>query len=83
MFQRPLVDGPQQERCTPDPVGKRRAIEMDALAGVDLRLAIERQVVGILGDEDVGDGRHGGPAALDQPCRRRRLDDNALAARQP
>lgn len=54
---------------------------MDALAGVDLRLAIERQMVGIFGNEDVGDGRLGGHAALDQPCRRRRLDDDALAGR--
>ena len=79
MSEQPLVDGPQQEGSPPDPVGERRAVEMDALAGVDLRLAIERQMVGIFGDEHVGDGRLGGHAALDQSRRRRRLDDDALA----
>lgn len=33
-----------------DPVGKRRTIKIDALALVDLRLTIQRQVVGIFGD---------------------------------
>lgn len=30
-----------------DPVGERRAIEIDTLPGVDLRLTIERKVIGI------------------------------------
>ena len=63
-----------------DPVGERRAIEMNALPLVDLRLAIERQVIGIFGDEHVGDRRLGRQAALDQPRRRRRLDDDVLAS---
>ena len=48
---------------------------VDALAGVDLGLAVERQVVGVLGDQHVRDQRLGRQAALDQPRRRRRLDD--------
>ena len=62
---------PEQEGGAPDPVGERRAIEDDALAREDLRLAEERQVVGVFGDSDLRDKRVGGQAALDQPglCR--------------
>ena len=63
-----------------DPVGQRRAIEIDALPGVDLGLAIQRQMVGIFGHQNLGDGRLGRQAALDQPRRRRRLHDTVLAA---
>ena len=70
---------PQMAGGAADPVGQRRAIEIDALAGVDLGLAIERQVVGIFGDQDLGDRRLGRQAALDQPRRRRRLHDHVLA----
>src|SRR6516164_3058633 len=48
-----LVDRPQMERGAPDPVGERRAVETKALALVDLRLAIERQMVSVFGDEHV------------------------------
>ena len=68
-----------EEGGAADPVGQRRAVEIDALAGVDLRLAIERQVIGVLGDQHLGDRRLGRQAALDQPRRRRRLDDHVLA----
>lgn len=46
-----LVDGPQQEGGSTRPVGQRRAIELDPLAGVGLGLAIERQMIGVLGRE--------------------------------
>ena len=62
-----------------DPVGERGAIEIDALPGADLRLAIERQVVGIFGDQNLGDRRLGRQAALDQPRGRGSLHDNVLA----
>ena len=73
------MHGSQQEGGPADPVGQRRAIQLDALPGIDLRLAIERQVIGVLGDHDVGDHRLGRQAALDQPRRRRRLDHRCLA----
>ena len=63
-----------------DPVGQRRAIEIDALAGVDLGLPVERQMIGIFGDQNLGDGGLGRQAALDQPRRRRRLHDTVLAS---
>ena len=60
---------PEQEGGAPDPVGQRRAVEDDTLAGEDLRLAVERQVVGVFGDEHLRDQRVGGQTALDQPGR--------------
>jgi hypothetical protein len=48
-------------------------IELDALPGVDLRLSVKRQVIGVLGDQHLGDQRLGRDAALDDPRRRRGL----------
>jgi hypothetical protein len=42
---------PQQEGGTADPIGQGRAIQVEALAGINLRLSIQRQVIGIFGDE--------------------------------
>jgi hypothetical protein len=39
----------KQEGGPAGPVRQGRAIEVDALAGVDLGLAIERQMIGVLG----------------------------------
>jgi len=39
---------PQQEGRAPHPVGQRRAIQVDALAGVNLGLAVKREMIGIL-----------------------------------
>ena len=78
-IEQPFPDGPQQEGCASHPVGQGRAVQADALAGIDLRLAIQRKVVGIFGDEDLGDRRFGGQAAFDQPCRGRRLHHHLLA----
>ena len=50
-----------------------------ALPRQDLRLAIERQVIGIACHQHMGDRRLGRDAALDQPRRRRCLHDNARA----
>ncbi len=62
-----------------DPVGQRGAVEIDALPGVDLRLTIERQMVGIFGDQNLGDSRFGRQPAFDQPGGRGSLNDNVLA----
>ena len=47
MRENALAKRPQVEGGSPDPVGERRAIEMDTLPLVNLRLAIERQVIGV------------------------------------
>ena len=73
------MHGTQQEGRPTDPVGKRRAVQRDALSGQDLGLAVERQVIGVFGDQNLGDGRVGRQPALDQPGRRWRLDYDVLA----
>jgi hypothetical protein len=62
-----------------DPVGERRTVEADPLAGVDLDLPIEGKVIGVLGDDDVGDQCLGRQAAFDQPGWGRRLHHRAGA----
>ena len=74
-----LVDGTKMEGRAPDPVGQRGAVQPDALPRVDLRLAVQRQVIGVFGDEDERDRRLGRQAALDQSGRCRLLDDDVLA----
>lgn len=49
------------------------------LAGEDLCLSIERQMVSIFADQHVGDGTLGRRAALDQTRDRRRLHDGPFA----
>ena len=73
-----VAQGAQIPRCASDPVCKGGAVKLDALPGIDLRLPVERQVIGILGDQHLRDQRFGGDAAFDDPCRRRSLDDRAL-----
>ena len=63
----------------PDPVCKGRSIQLDALPSIDLRLPIKRQVIGILGNQHLGDQGFGGDAAFDNTSRCRGLDDRALA----
>ena len=41
----------------PDPVGEGRAIEIDPLTAIDLRLAIQRKVIGIFGHQHMRHGR--------------------------
>ena len=62
-----------------DPVRQRRTIEIDALAGVNLGLPVQRQMIGIFGHQNLGDGGLGRQAAFDQPRRSRRLHDTVLA----
>jgi hypothetical protein len=46
----------QVEGSSSPPVRQCRTIELNALAGVNLGLPVERQVIGIFGDQDLGDG---------------------------
>ena len=70
MLQQAFVQGTQEPGRAPNPVGQRRAVELDALPGIDLGLAAERQVIRVLSDDDMGDQPFGRQAALDQPRRR-------------
>ena len=73
------MEGTQQEGRAADPVGERRAIEFDPLAGIDLSLAIQGQMIGIFGHQDLGNQGLGGQATLDQAGRRRSLNNRLLA----
>ena len=71
---------PQQRRRLADPIGQGRALQLDALAGVDLALAVQRQVVGVLGHQHMGEQPRRGAAAADRQARRRGLGDGLAAA---
>ena len=77
--QQPLMNRPQQEGGAADPIGQCRAVEVDALPGIDLGLAVQRQVIGVFGDQHLRDRRLGRQSALDQPRRRWRLHHHVLA----
>jgi len=57
--------------------------DRNALPRQDLGLAVERAVVGIFGDDDMGNQLLGRQATLDQPRWRRRLHDCLLAGLRP
>ena len=67
------MDGTQLPRGVADPVGERGAVEAHALAGEDLRLAMQWQMIGELGDQDMGHRGLGRQAARDQAGGGRRL----------
>ena len=69
MLKQAFMQVAQEPGGPPDPIGQRRAVELDALPGIDLCLAIEWQVVGVLPDDDVSDQGFGRQAALDQARR--------------
>lgn len=75
----PVRDRPEVERGAPGPVSQRGAVELDALAAVDARLPIERQMVAELGDQHMGDQRLGGQAAGHDALGRVGLRDRARA----
>lgn len=64
----------------PDPIRQGRAIELDALPGVDLALAVERQVVSVFADQDMGHQGLCRQPALDQPRGCWRLDHGAFTS---
>ena len=66
-----VMHGAKFEVGAPDPIDQGGPVEIDALAAVGLRLAIERQVFGILADQHMRDQILGRQAAPDQPrwCR--------------
>ena len=58
-----------------DPVGKRRDVELDAFPGEGGALAVQRQMVAELADQDHGEQARAGEAARNRMRRRRRLAD--------
>jgi hypothetical protein len=49
-----------------DPVRHHRAVEIDTFAGVNAGLAVQRQVIAILADENMREQPGAWPAALDR-----------------
>src|ERR1700719_2038539 len=66
-------------RGVPTPVRQRGAIQLDALAGVELALPVQRQMICIFGRQNLGDGGLGRQSALDQPGWGLSLQDTVLA----
>jgi hypothetical protein len=73
------MNRPQDKSGAADPIGQGRTIQVEALPGIDLRLPIQRQVIGIFGHEHLRDRRLGRQSAFDQPRRRWRLHHHVLA----
>ena len=75
-----VSQGLQQGRALADPVCQRGAIQIEPLTVEDLALAVERQVVGILADQDMGEEARPRATALDRARGQRGLHE-AFAAR--
>jgi hypothetical protein len=52
-----------------DPVGKGRAVDLDALPGKDLALPVQRQMIAVFGDQDMGEKTGTGEALGDRTLR--------------
>ena len=65
----------QGRRRSADPIGQRRDVELDAFAGIDRALAVERQMQAVLGEQDMRQQPRPGAPARDRMRRRRRLGD--------
>ena len=70
----------QQEHHLAHPVGHQRAIELDALASIDLALPVQRLVVAEFRDGDVGEQTGPRQPALDGQRRHRGLHDGLAGA---
>jgi hypothetical protein len=57
----------EQFACCADPSGQRGAVEIDAFAGIDLRLTVERCVIGILRHQHMREQSRSCEAAIDGP----------------
>jgi hypothetical protein len=65
LVEQQLFQRTQEPGGSPHPIGQSGAVECYALAGVDLRLAIEREMIGVFADDDVGDQRLGRQSTFD------------------
>ena len=74
-----IGQGLQQRRRLADPAGERRAVEIDAIAGEDARLTVERQVIAVLRDQHMRQKAGARTPALDRSRRQRRLVERLTA----
>ena len=75
-----LCQGAEQRGRCAHPVSQGGALQIDTLAGVDLRQAIQRGVIGILAHQHMGQQAGAGHAAIDRSARCTGLHD-AVARR--
>ncbi len=68
-------DGFEGGGASTHPVGERRDLDLDSLAGEGGALAVQWQMVAKLADQDHGEQARAGEAARDRVRRRRRLAD--------
>ena len=73
------TNGRNKPRALPDPVSQGGTIQIDAIAGINFRLAMQRQVVAKFPHEHMRQQTGTGEAAVDRQAGSRRLGD-ALAA---
>ena len=76
----PLGQRLHQRRHMTDPARHDGAVDLHAAASVNVGLAMQRQMIAIFGDEDVGEQRRTGASLLDRQRRHRRLHDRLAGA---
>jgi hypothetical protein len=52
---KPFLQRLQPPTGAADPVGKGRAVDLDALPGKDLALPVERQMIAVFGNQDMSE----------------------------
>ena len=72
---RPFAQGFEQSSETADPARHDRTVDLNAAAGVDVGLTIQRQMIAELRHDDMGEQRRARAPLLDRQRRHRRLDD--------
>ena len=71
----PLAQGFEQSGETADPARHDRTVDLNAAAGVDAGLAMQRQMIAKLRHDDMGEQRRAWTPLLHRQRRHRRLDD--------
>ena len=71
----PLAQGFEQSGETADPARHDRTVDLNAAAGVDVGLTMQRQMIAELRHDDMGEQRRTRTPLLDRQRRHRRLDD--------
>ena len=75
-----FVQSVEPPACTANPSGQRRAIELNTVTREDLRLPVQRRVVAIFADQDLGEQRWRRQPTCDRALRRRRLTHRSAGA---
>jgi hypothetical protein len=55
VLSKPFLQRLQPPAGAADPVGKGRAVDLDALPGKDLALPVEGQMIAVFGDQDMSE----------------------------